>query len=484
MHLIFISKKQLSKTKGLKVNLEVQWFIYNSVGKGLLKQKECDDLLNETGQNVDISTFAQAAFDKKSAPLDEVNAEILLEKLEGILNTSIEQAGLEVPPPEEFLAEQRNYEAVFSEIPQMADEQLINFLRNLFMNIRSNCTSDIHFSANALPFIRNALRIEKLGNYVLTEEDAFRINTLFLNKEHRELLTEKNELVYALSFSNEERYRVALMKHKDGLAGTYHLLPNHIQTLEELGFKQKNSKTISTLLNHHNGLILLAGPIGSGKTTTLAALVEIMNKKRKDHIIMIEDPIEIVQTSESCNITQREIITHTKSYANAIKGALREDPDIIVIGELNDLETIEIAITASETGHLVIGTLPTGDTINTLNRIVDVFPPSQQPQIRAMISGSLRGIVCQKLLPTKDKHVAVACEILVNNLAVSNTVSEGKHHLLKPILQTGSKLGMCTMDESVFELYEKDLISGQTALNNIKDLNSYKSKITSEDSIS
>ena len=465
------------------MNLEVQWFNYNVVGKGLMKQGECDNLLKKTGEDVDLSSFAQAAFDKLSESLDEVNAEVLLEKLEGILNTSIEQAGLGVPPPEEFLAEQRSYEAVFNEIPQMSDEQLKNFLKNLFMNIRTNSTSDIHFSANSQPFIRNALKIEKLGTYILTDKDAHRINTLFLNEEQKELLAEKKELVYALSFNDEERYRVALMNHKDGYAGTYHLLTSHVQSLEELGFKQKNAKTISTLLNHHNGLILLAGPIGSGKTTTLAALVDIMNKKRKDHIIMIEDPIEIVQFSQSCNITQREIQTHTKSYANAIKGALREDPDIIVIGELNDLETIEIAITASETGHLVIGTLPTGDTINTLNRIVDVFPPSQQPQIRAMISGSLRGVICQNLLPTKDKHIALACEILVNNLAVSNTISEGKHHLIKPILQTGSKLGMCTMDESIFELYDKDIISGQTALNNIKDLNSYKSKITSPDSI-
>ncbi len=460
------------------MNLEIQWFIYNVIGKKFMTQKECDIILNNSDENVDLNSFAQKAFDKKSEKLDEVNAEILLDRMEKILSESITQAALGSPPPTNFLENEENFEPIFSEIPDMSDEQLKTFLRRLLLYLRNNSSSDLHFSANSTPFIRHLLKIEKQGRYILTAEDALRINTLFLTEDQSADFIKNKELTYALSFSDEERYRVALMNHKDGTAGSYHLLSNHIKNLGELGFKPKNAKTISTFLNHHNGLILLTGSIGSGKTTTLASLVDIMNAKRHDHIIMIEDPIEIVQVSQNCNITQREIVTHTKSYAQAIKGALREDPDVIVIGELNDLKTIEIAITASETGHLVIGTLPTGDTINTLNRIVDVFPPSQQPQIRAMISGSLRGIVCQKLLPTTDSKATVACEILVNNLASSNTISEGKHHLLKPILQTSSKLGMCTMDESIFELYKDNIISGETALKNIKDLNNYKNKIT------
>ena len=463
------------------MNLEVQWFIFNITAKKFMTQDQCDILINDSDKNIDISSFAQKAFDSISANLDEVSAEILLDHMEKIMTESIEHATHGFSPKEASTEDIENYELIFSKIPTMPDDKLKYFVRKLLHYLKDNSTSDLHFSANSPPFIRHTLKISKKGNYILTKNDAHRINTIFLSEEQSESFKINKELTYALSFSKEERYRVALMNQKDGISGTYHILPNHIKNLAELGFKPKKAKTISTFLNHHNGLILIAGPIGSGKTTTLASLVDIMNNKRHDHIIMVEDPIEIVQESKNCNITQREIITHTESYAKAIKGALREDPDVIVIGELNDLKTIEIAITASETGHLVIGTLPTGDTINTLNRIVDVFPPSQQPQIRAMISGSLRGIVCQKQIKTLNNKTTIACEILVNNLAASNTISDGKHHLLKPILQTSSKLGMCTMDESIFELYKDNTISGEVAMKYIKDKNSYKSKITITD---
>jgi twitching motility protein PilT len=463
------------------VNLGIQWFVYNITGKKLMTQHECNILTKNSDENISLSDFAQKAFDKKSELLGEVNAKILLDRMETVLTDSIQEAAFGVPPPDSFSNNGKNLKLLFSEIPNMPDEQLKTFLRKFLLYIRNNSSSDLHFSANSTPFIRHVLKIEKQGSYVLTADDAFRINTIFLTKEQADTFVKNKELTYALSFDKDERYRVALMNHKDGIAGTYHLQSSHIKSLEELGFKNKNAKTISTLLNHHNGLILLAGPIGSGKTTTLASLVNIINFKRYNHVIMIEDPIEIVQKSQNSNITQREIITHTASYAKAVKGALREDPDVIVIGELNDLETIELAITASEAGHLVIGTLPTDNSINTLNRIVDVFPPSQQPQIRTMISGSLCGIVCQKLLPTTDDKITVACEILVNNLAVSNTISTGKHHLLKPILQASSKLGMCTMDESIFALYKDNIISGKTALKNIKDNANYKDKITISD---
>ena len=462
------------------MDLDIQWFIYKVIDEKFITQQECDILLSKSSGNLDINSFGQETFDIASKQMDEINAELLLEQMEKILIASKEQARLRISPPERHSKKENNGVPCFSNISVMDDEQLKSFLRKLLQDYRNNNSSDLHFSTNTAPFARHLLEIVEVEDYILTAEDAFRINTIFLTEEQAACFTNNNNLTYALAFSKNERYRVALMSHKDGIAGTYHLLSSYMRTLDELGFNSKNAKTISNLLDHHNGLILITGPIGSGKTTTLASMVNIMNKKRHDHIIMIEDPIEIVQSSRNCNITQREIVTHTESYARAIKGALREDPDVIVIGELNDLKTIEIAITASETGHLVIGTLPTGDTINTLNRIVDVFPPSQQPQIRAMISGSLRGVICQKLIPGISGKTTVACEILVNNLAVSNTISEGKHHLLKPILQTGSKLGMCTMDESLFELYKDKVISGKTALDNIKNQINYKDKIVVE----
>jgi len=216
-------------------------------------------------------------------------------------------------------------------------------------------------------------------------------------------------------------------------------------------------------------LILVTGPVGSGETTTLASLVNILNEEREDHVITVEEPIEIVQASKNCNITQREVGLHTKSYGTALKGALREDPDIIVIGEMRDLETIEMALTASETGHLVIGTLHTSDAATTLNRILDVFPPMQQPQIRSMAAESLKGIICQKLLRSIDGGVVVATEMMLVNLAVSNMIRENKTHLLAGVMQTGSKQGMCTMDQSIFELFEDGRISEEVALAGIAD---------------
>ncbi|MBQ6596692.1 MAG: Flp pilus assembly complex ATPase component TadA, partial [Lentisphaeria bacterium] len=218
-----------------------------------------------------------------------------------------------------------------------------------------------------------------------------------------------------------------------------------------------------------NGLVLVTGPIGSGKTTTLASLIDICNNNREDHIISVEDPIEIVQPPLKCQITQRQLHDNTESYSNALRGALRQDPDIIVIGEMFDLETIENAITASETGHLVIGTLHTCDAANTMNRLLDVFPPSQQTQIRAMTAGSLRGIICQRLIPGSDGNITIAYEILINTLAVGSIITEGQNFKLKGEMQTGQKAGMTTMDATIFEKYKAGMVDYEVALANITD---------------
>ncbi|HEY9248792.1 MAG TPA: ATPase, T2SS/T4P/T4SS family, partial [Rariglobus sp.] len=213
--------------------------------------------------------------------------------------------------------------------------------------------------------------------------------------------------------------------------------------------------------------ILVTGPVGSGKTTTLAALVAELNETRHDHIITVEDPIEVVQPAQGCNVTQREVGPHTASFASALKGALREDPDVIIIGELRDLETIEMAITASETGHLVIGTMHTSDAATTLNRLLDVFPPGQQAQIRSSVSESLRGILCQRLLPDRDGGLVLATELLVANSAVSALIRDGKSQGLRNVLETGTREGMCLMENVVFEFYQKGVISADTARRNI-----------------
>ena len=268
-------------------------------------------------------------------------------------------------------------------VSEMSDPELQQLVITLLTCLRALGASDLHISAGSPPFVRRMLQIERIDDWVIPEEDAFRLNTVLLSAERKKRFEEDMDINFALEIG-ADRFRVCLMMHKDGSAASYRLVPDHICSLEELGFLDHDVTHIKRLLDYHNGLVLVTGPIGSGKTTTLAAMVDIINEKRTDHIITVEDPIEILQNSKNCQVTQREIGKHTISYRTALKAALREDPDVIVIGELHDLETIENAITASETGHLVIGTLHTSDAANTLNRLLDVFPPSQQPQIRAV----------------------------------------------------------------------------------------------------
>ena len=258
------------------------------------------------------------------------------------------------------------------------------------------------------------------------------------------------------------------MLHNDGIEGSYRVISERIQTLKELGFT--DTATIEKLTTYHQGLVLVTGPASSGKTTTLAALVELINNARQDHMITVEDPVEIIVPSKNCNVTQRQLGHSTLSFANALKAALREDPDIIILGEMRDLETIEMALSAAETGHLVIGTLNTKSAMATLDRILDVFPPSQQPQIRAMLAESIKGVICQDLLPSADGTRAVMVpEILIGNLAVANIIKEAKTATLASVLETGQKSGMILKEDSVLNRYMEGAISYETALANLNN---------------
>lgn len=325
--------------------------------------------------------------------------------------------------------------------------------------------SDLHLSAGMVPFVRRNRALVTLGQHRLTAEEALRLNLALLTPEQSAQYQEIRDFDYALALDASNRYRVNLMFHKGGASGSYRMVPARIPRLDELGLR--NLDDVKKLLNYHNGLILVTGPVGSGKTTTLAALVAELNASRQDHIITVEDPIEVVQPAQQCNLTQREVGAHTASFASALKGALREDPDVIIIGELRDLETIEMAITASETGHLVIGTMHTSDAATTLNRLLDVFPPAQQAQIRASVAESLRGILCQRLLPTTDGSLVLAGELLVANSAVVALIRDGKTQGLRNVLETGKREGMYLMENVVFELWEQGKITAETARKNI-----------------
>lgn len=350
-------------------------------------------------------------------------------------------------------------------ISSMGDKELGMAVRTILRDCARYGASDLHFAAGAKPFIRHNRQLVQIGQTPLTAEEAERLNTVLLSPQQKAVFTEKRDLDYALALPSGERYRVNLMVHKGGPAGAYRMVPARIPKLDELGLR--NVETVRKLLSYHNGLILVTGPVGSGKTTTLAALVNELNSTREDHVITVEDPVEVVQPAAGCNLTQREVGTHTVSFATALKGALREDPDIIVIGELRDLETIEMAITASETGHLVIGTMHTSDAATTLNRLLDVFPASQQTQIRASVAESLRGIICQRLLPATDGKLVLANELLVSNTAVAALIREGKTQGLRNVLETGVREGMCLMENEVFELWKNRRITAAVARQNI-----------------
>ena len=245
-----------------------------------------------------------------------------------------------------------------------------------------------------------------------------------------------------------------------GISSAFRLIPNRISSLEELGLPEK-LKDFAAL---SRGLVLVTGPTGSGKSTTLAAMINYINKTRTDHIITIEDPIEFVRQSDKCLIQHRQVGVHTKSFSSALRATLREDPDVIMLGEMRDLETIELAITAAETGHLVFATLHTSSAPKTIDRIIDAFPADQQAQIRTMLAESLKGVVCQQLLKRSDKlGRAAALEILVVNTAVSNLIREGKIFQIPSVLQTGKQLGMQLLDNSIMQLHKDKKVSAQEA---------------------
>ncbi len=455
------------------MNNDTRWLARLGIDQGLFGRPQCLKIYAKIGDDADIMAFAQELID--SGTCTDVDA---LERLADLALTNAQQG----PPVNDPFDEDEDGAApapevatgaagagaalAFETIGQLDDPALAAAMRELLKATARQGASDLHLSTGARPFIRRNRALSFLSDYVLTAQDALRLNVALLSAGQKKIFLERKDYDYALALSEADRYRVNLMVHKNGAAGAYRMVPAETRTLEDLGYTQ-HIATLHKLLSYHNGLILITGPVGSGKTTTLASMVAYLNETRTDHIITVEDPIEVVQVAKGCNVTQREVGPHTKSFFTALKGALREDPDVIVIGELRDLETIEMAISASETGHLVIGTMHTSDAATTLNRLLDVFPPSQQTQIRASVAESLRGIACQRLLPATDGSLVLACEILISNTAIQNLIREGKSTGLRNTMETGIKEGMCLMDNVVFGLWRDRKISAEVALANI-----------------
>ena len=321
--------------------------------------------------------------------------------------------------------------------------------------------SDIHLSVNLRPTWRRFGTLEPIWLQAdkLTAADTERLALSFLDEAQKKLLEERGDVDFA--YTNENgRYRTSVVRHRLGYDLVFRIIQANVRTMDELGLPPQ----LKLLTQFQNGLVLVTGSVGSGKSTTLAALVEEVNRTRHDHIITLEDPIEYLFTPQGCQVNQREVHTHTESFGAALRGALREDPDVIMVGEMRDLETISLAITASETGHLVLGTLHTANAARTLDRLLDVFPVDQREQIRTMVSESLRGIISQQLVPRADgAGRALAIEVLMNSPAVANVIRESKTFMLPGIIQTGKKLGMKLMDDSLADLYSAGLISAEEA---------------------
>ena len=337
-----------------------------------------------------------------------------------------------------------------------------NFLADLLIHVLDQNCSDLHITVGAHPTVRLNGHLTPLEDYpVLTPQVIQKTLYAILTQKQREKFEETLELDFAYSLPGRARFRVNIYKQRDALGAAFRLIPYEIKALEDLGVPP----AVGNFAMLPRGFVLVTGPTGSGKSTTLAAVVDMANRNRREHIMTVEDPIEFLHEHKGCLVNQREVGEDTWSFKNALKHVLRQDPDIILVGEMRDLETIEIALTAAETGHLVMATLHTQDAAQTIDRVIDVFPPHQQQQVRVQLAGSLQGVVCQQLLRTADgKGRVVATEVLVATPAIRNLIREGKTHQIYSAMQAGAKFGMATMDQHLAELVKKGKVTYDAAL--------------------
>ena len=320
--------------------------------------------------------------------------------------------------------------------------------------------SDLHLTTGAPPIMRVHGNMQRVKFRELTPKDMETLIYEIMEEEWRMRFLDTQDFDFAYEIEGLARFRVNVFWQRKGLGCVMRTIPSDILTADQLGF----GDAIRKLCMLTRGLVLVTGPTGSGKSTTLAAMVDLINDTRQDHILTIEDPIEFTHPNKKCLVNQREVGTNTKSFANALRAALREDPDVILVGEMRDRETIELGITAAETGHLVFGTLHTNSAPKTVDRIIDVFPADQQEQIRAMLAESLKGVISQVLLRKKGGQGRLAAqEIMVGTSAVANLIREGKIHQIPSMIQTGKKDGMQLLDQHILEYLMSDQIDAREA---------------------
>ena len=323
-------------------------------------------------------------------------------------------------------------------------------------------SSDLHLTAGAPPTIRVNGELQPLDGFpTLTGDAVQRVMYAVMTQAQREAFEEELELDFSYALPGVSRFRVNVYKQKDNVGAAFRVIPMEIKPLSELGVPA----VVANFAALPRGFVLVTGPTGSGKSTTLASLIDLANRSRHDHIMTVEDPIEFLHEHKMCLVNQREVGTDTTSFGQALKHVLRQDPDIILVGEMRDLETIQVALTAAETGHLVFATLHTQDAAQTVDRIIDVFPPHQQQQIRQQLAGTLQGVVCQTLCRTADgRGRAVATEVMVATPAIRNLIREGKTHQIYSAMQAGASYGMHTLDQHLATLVKSRTITYEVGM--------------------
>jgi twitching motility protein PilT len=411
------------------------------VSKGFINPEQLAKLVARQKQLVARSRAAAAA--KQAAPVLE-----------------------DAPAPVESAPREMGLAASARQAPRPAPVHRELSLEQILTDAVSLSASDVHLHSDA------PLKLRSNGAFISGGEAPLRAVALeamllpILTEEQRRLFDEAGELDFAYTLPGVGRFRVNLYRQQRGLDGVFRLIPPDPPCLESLGLPPQ----LAQLSNFHQGMVLLTGPSGCGKSATMSALINLINEERREHILTIEDPIECVHPSKRCVVNQRQVGPHTHSFDRALRAALREDPDVIAIGELRDVETISLALTAAETGHLVLGTLHTDNAIRTINRLVGAFPPNQQDQVRTMLSESLRAIVSQRLVTTADGSGRVpALEVLKVTRAVGNLIRENKTFQIHSILQTGSRQGMCLLDDSLAARVREGTVSREEALLHCED---------------
>ena len=491
-----VAKVLITNKLATQEQLKAEWSGLNSetniaqilVDKGLLAQKTCDQLLAYVNKLEEEKAVKKAVL-KTSESNDSVNvesekpkvvtqkiAEPVVEELEEKQEEKKEEAMIEVQAekkpevelsskpkeksagkslPSDFVGD-RGDGTYAGDAPELSADISLN---EMLMRVRMMEGSDLHLSAESPIKVRRFTKLETFGE-PLSAEQVEKLIRKNISAEKLVIFEETGdvELIYVIKGGG--RYRVTLMKHRSGWDFTARAISQSIPTLEAM----KLPEVCAGLTKWAQGLVLVTGPVGCGKTTTLSSLVQMVNEERKDHIITIESPIEIIYPDSNCQMTQREVGIHTLSQANALKGALRQDPDILVVSELRDLESIQLAVSAAETGHLVFGTMNTTDAPKTISRLIDSFPPEEQEIMRSMISESLRGVISQQMIPKKNgEGVVMAFEVLKVTFPVANIIRKNDMHQIESAMMTGKGEGMILLDDSLKALVDEGLIEGEEA---------------------